>query len=342
MKFYNSVLHFDFMAKGVVVHSLLFSSIICAFGQAPHKPVSATGQPTVAVHTTFAEAIKKSVAYLQTDCTKADGTTTSYEATGFFVVKPDERLGKNTAFVYLVTNRHAAQPGIEDDAPCHVSNYWIRLNIRAATPTELPRAMSLRLGPDVPWIFPDDPSVDLAIVPLTPDQSKVDYEPIPSTMLATDDVIKANMISEGDSVIFTGLFVQMPGLLRLEPIVREGTIAMIPSEPIMTTLKKPGNLYLADVHVFGGNSGSPMFVNLNGVRNGSIGFGAGYRLLGVVSGYEFEDTDFNLQAATTYAGKLGANSGVTSVVPADELDKLINCAKLSAMRDAEVAKAIGK
>jgi len=342
MRFCSSLLHFGFKARDVVAYSLLLGSTISAFGQTPPKPVSATGQSAVAVHTTFAEAIKKSVAYLQTDCTKADGTTTSYEATGFFVAKPDERLGKDSEFVYLVTNRHAAQPGIEDGTPCHVSNYWIRLNIRAVAPTELPRAMSFPLGPDVPWIYPDDPAVDLAIVPLAPSQPKVDYEPIPSTMFATDDVVKVNMISEGDPVIFTGLFVQMPGLLRLEPIVREGTIAMIPSEPIMTTLKKPGNLYLADVHVFGGNSGSPMFVNLSGVRNGQLIFGAGYRLLGVVSGYEFEDTDFNLQAATTYAGKLGANSGVTSVVPADELDKLINCPKLQAMRDAEVAKVIGK
>ena len=83
-------------------------------------------------------------------------------------------------------------------------------------------------------------------------------------MLATEEVVKADGISEGDPVIFTGLFVQMPGLLKLEPIVRQGSIAMMPDEPIGTTLNKPGSLYLADIHVFGGNSGSPMFVNLGG------------------------------------------------------------------------------
>ena len=194
-------------------------------------------------------------------------------------------------------------------------------------------ATSIPLGPKLPWVFPDDPSVDLAIIPFGPDQSKVDFESIPTTMLATDDVVKADNIGEGDPVIFAGLFVQVPGFLKLEPIVRQGTIAMMPDEPIGTTLKKPGSIYLADVHVFGGNSGSPMFVNLGGFRNGGVIAANNYKLLGVISGYEQEDADFNLQAATTYSGKLGMNSGVASVVPAKELDALLNCAQLQSQRD---------
>jgi hypothetical protein len=311
-------------------------------GQTPSSPVPASAQATATTSpsTPFAVAIKKAVVFLQTDCLQEDGKVASYVGTAFFVIKSDERLGKDRGFIYLVTNRHAAQPGIEHGTPCRVSNYSIRVNLRGATAADLPTATSAAFGPNLPWTFPDDPAVDLAVIPFAPDQSKVDYAPIPTTMFATPDVIKANMIGEGDAVIFTGLFVQMPGLLRLEPIVRQGTIAMIPGEPIMTTLNKPGSLYLADVHVFGGNSGSPMFVNLGGVRNGGLMMGANYKLLGVVSGYEFEDTDFNLQAATTYSGKIGANSGVTSVVPAEELDKLINSRSLQAKRDAVAAQSI--
>jgi hypothetical protein len=328
-----------FRYRGVSILVFLLATATL-FGQSAPNPVSTNGQPVAAapIHISFATAIKKSVAYLQTDCLQDDGKTVSYFATAFFVTKLDDRLEKDQGFGYLVTNRHAAQPGIERGAPCRVSNYWLRVNLRGASPSDLPQATSGALGPGVPWVFPDDPAVDLAIVPLAPDQTKVDYEAIPSTMFATADVVKANNIGEGDVVIFTGLFVQMPGLLRLEPIVRQGTIAMIPSEPIMTTMKRPGNLYLADIHVFGGNSGSPMFVNLGGVRNGGLMMGSNYKLLGVVSGYEFEDTDFNLQAATTYSGTLGANSGVTSIVPAAELDKLINSPKLQSMRDAVIAR----
>jgi hypothetical protein len=338
MTLFNALARRELWQRGTVLSAALFA---CAsvFGQAPSNPVSATGQAVATPpHISFATAIKKSIAYLETDCLGEDGKIIPYYSTAFFVIKLDERLGKDRGFVYLVTNRHAAQQGIEDGASCRVSNYSIRVNLRSAIPTDPPLASSAALGPNLPWIFPDDPSVDLALALVQPDQSKVDYEPIPTTIFATSDVIKTNAIGEGDPVIFTGLFVQMPGLLRLEPIVRQGTIAMIPSEPIMTTLKKPGNLYLADVHVFGGNSGSPMFVNLGGVRNGGLLMGTNYRLLGVVSGYEFEDTNFNLQAATTYSGKLGANSGVTSVVPAEELHKLINTPSLQVMRDAVVAK----
>jgi hypothetical protein len=81
-----------------------------------------------------------------------------------------------------------------------------------------------------------------------------------------------------------------------------------------------------------------MFVNLGGVRNGGLSVGTNYKLLGVVSGYEFEDADFNLQAATTYSGTLGANSGVTSIVPAEELDKLLNSAPLQALRDSAASR----
>ncbi len=130
-----------------------------------------------------------------------------------------------------------------------MSNYLIRVNLRNTDPSK-PQSAVLSLGPSVPWVFPEDPSVDLAAVPLALDISKIDYAPIPSDMLATSEVIKTNAIAEGDPVIFSGLFAQMPGLIRLEPIVRQGIIAMMPDEAITTTLGKPGYLYLADVHVF--------------------------------------------------------------------------------------------
>jgi hypothetical protein len=320
------------IANSFLFSITLFTCLTC-LGQSQQSPVSASTQTATShVPVPFAVEIKKAVAFIEADCFK-DGKVVPYSATAFFLVKPDERLGKDRGFEYLVTNRHAAQPGIEDGAPCQVINYFVKLNLRSNDPAHPTVATPIPLGSKLPWIFPDDPSVDLAIIPFAADQSKVDFEPIPTTMLATDDVIKTGGIAEGDPVIFAGLFVQVPGLLKLEPIVRQGTIAMMPDEPIGTTLKKPGALYLADVHVFGGNSGSPMFVNLGGFRNGSMVVGNNYKLLGVVSGYEQEDAEFNLQAATTYSGKLGTNSGVASVVPAKELDSLLNCQQLQSQRD---------
>jgi len=171
------------------------------------------------------------------------------------------------------------------------------------------------------------------------DEDKFDYEAFPTSLFATRNFIQSNNIAEGDSVLFTGFFYQFPGQKRMEPIVRQGILAMLPDEVLQTTLGKPGRLYLADVHVFGGNSGSPMFVNVAGVKNGSIVYGPNpYRLLGVVSGYFNETENFRLQVATTLTGTVAGNSGISLVVPADELKTLLESPELAQRRDAEIAQ----
>ena len=116
---------------------------------------------------------------------------------------------------------------------------------------------------------------------------------------------------------------------------------MMPDENLYTTLKKPGRLYLGDVHVFGGNSGSPLFVNLSGMRHGSLLLGTQYRLLGV-SGFYHEDSNLNLTVATTLRGTLEQNSGIAIVVPVDELKALLDSAAVQAARDSEVAATKAK
>jgi hypothetical protein len=91
------------------------------------------------------------------------------------------------------------------------------------------------------------------------------------------------------------------------------------------------------VHVFGGNSGSPLFVNLGGLRNNTFTSSYDYKLLGVVSGYYTEDSNLTLSIATTYHGTVRQNSGIAIVVPADKLKELLDSAPLQALRDAEIA-----
>jgi hypothetical protein len=180
-------------------------------------------------------------------------------------------------------------------------------------------------------------TVDLAALPLLPSQDKYDYLSIPVSIFAPRDTVLSQSVSEGDSVVFTGYFFQFPGLRRFQPIIREGILAMMPDEKMQTTLGKPGNLYLADVHVFGGNSGSPLLVNLGGFRNGGIMGGTNYRLLGVISGFYHEDSNLNLTVATTYSGTVEQNSGIAMVVPVDELKTLLDSTAVQARRDAEVS-----
>src|SRR2546421_6570612 len=60
-----------------------------------------------------AAALKKLVGFLRVGFLKGGQ---AYEAKGtcFFVIYEDKRLGDNTGFVYLVTNRHVAVPGIDE------------------------------------------------------------------------------------------------------------------------------------------------------------------------------------------------------------------------------------
>lgn len=151
-------------------------------------------------------------------------------------------------------------------------------------------------------------------------------------------LLATEKIAEGDPVLFAGFFYQYPGQKKIEPIVRQGIIAMMPDEELTTTLGRLGQVYLADVHVFGGNSGSPVLVNLSGMRNGGFLVGGfPYRLLGIVSGYYYETEDFHLETATTLSGTTNANSGISIVVPAEQLKQLLESPELRRQRDSDAA-----
>ncbi len=257
--------------------------------------------------------------------------TVKVQGTGFFVFVPDKRLGER-GFVYLVTNRHVAEALREDGTKRQILSSTVRLNLQQET-AGMQSEESLILNNSIRhWYFPLDEGVDLAVMPMAPDQLKYDYQEVPISMLATPDVILSTNIVEGDPVTFAGFFYQYPGQKKIEPIVRQGILAMMRDEKLTTTLQKPGDIYLVDAHVFGGNSGAPIFVNTSPVGLGE------YKLLGVVSGYYFETEDLKLEIATTLSGKLDANSGISLVVPAKELKALLDSPLLQDSRDSEVKR----
>ncbi|HUD23121.1 MAG TPA: hypothetical protein VMQ60_09795, partial [Acidobacteriaceae bacterium] len=225
------------------------------FSQGPIQPASAAvpSQPSLM------ESIKKTVVFLQSNCIETDSTgkqqIKSYAATGFLVAVTDPKLN-GRAFTYLVTNRHLAEPGIEDGHACQPVSYYLRADMKVAVSGSYSAVVQMPAN-TLSWTYASDPSVDLAITPISIDPEKADVVFLPSTLLMSDADIVQNKVEEGDSVLFTGLFVQMVGQSHSEPIVREGKIAMMPKEQIPTTLRLLGDVYLVDCHVFGGNSGSP-------------------------------------------------------------------------------------
>ena len=172
------------------------------------------------------------------------------------------------------------------------------------------------------WQYPSDPGIDLAAMPILLNPADWDTGVIPLSIFATRESTSASSIIEGDPVMYAGLFVQFAGVSRFEPIVRAGRVAMVPGEKIPGTLKLPANIYLTEAHAFGGNSGSPMFVKVGGIRGNALG-GDSFRFLGVVAGEVHENADFTLSVTTTLTGQTSANSGISVVVPADDVKALL-------------------
>jgi hypothetical protein len=259
--------------------------------------------------------------------------------TGFFVLYQDARLGNGGGFGYLVTNRHVAMCWNEQGHPMQVESVSITVNRQKAAGDNFSQELPLNEHGNAAWVTPDDASIDLAVLPLALNAADFDFKTISIDMFASDALIKQRQIAEGDSVFFAGFFYQFPGTKRIEPIVRQGIIAMMPSEkvPFVNIAER---LYLADLHVFGGNSGSPAFVNLSGFRGGGMIVGQGYCLLGVVNGEMTEDQNFNLKLSTTLQGTERANSGISTIVPADEIRALLDDARLQRLRD-DAVRSVG-
>jgi hypothetical protein len=331
------------MFKRIV--SLMLS--ICLFSvslqgrQVPQQNQKGTPPTVAAKPSTLAQGIRKSVGFLTVTYLK-DGRIQQISGTCFFTFYEDKRLGENRGFPYLVTNRHMAVPGVEVGHNYPVQKVTVRLNLRNAAQSVAATEETIPLGGDLHWTLPADEAVDLAVLAGRPDVEKYDFAEVPVSLFVSKQEIEEQRIDAGDNVAFGGFFYQFPGQRKIQPIIREGMLAMMPDEEVETTLHKPGHLYLADVHAFHGNSGSPLFVNLGGMRNGSLYLGSSYHLLGIISGYYLEDADFKLTVATTVEGTLHANSGIALAVPAYELKALLDSPTLQEARDAVVRAAQAK
>lgn len=278
------------------------------------------------------EQVRKTVAFIGVNYQNGSSGFTAI-GTCFFVSFPDERVGKNGQFIYLVTNRHVAQPGIDLGTPFQIGGAEMRMNLTNPQGDIQSAEGPLPLGAELRWYFPVDDAVDIAVLPLAPDRSRFDYMVIPLDLIVTAEQMKSYNLGVGDSVTFAGYFSNFPGRLRMEPIIRQGVFAMLPVEKMDTTLHKPGQIYLADLHAFHGNSGSPVFANLGGFHHGSIVASDRYVLVGILSGYYPESVGFSVPAASILTGEVRDNSGIATIVPAEELLKLLNSAELQAQRN---------
>ena len=313
---------------------------LCAVGsegmaQITASPAAQT-QPAPNARKTPIDALRRIVVFMKLSC-EENGKLYDVNGTGFLVSSFDSRLptGKQY-FVYLVTNRHVALCWDEHGHPMTVRRISVLMNRNQDVNGSFVTEEIMNANGNVPWTVPDDDSVDLAALPFVPNRQIIDALYISLDEFATTDVLQQHRMGVGDPLFFAGFFYQFPGTKRILPIIRQGIMAMMPDEKI-PFVTNPEWLYLADVHAFGGNSGAPAFVNLAGLHGEGLMLAPPeYRLIGVVNGLMTEDENFNLELTTTFKGRGAANSGVSTIVPADELKALINGSKLQAFRDRVV------
>ena len=233
-------------------------------------------------------------------------------ATGFFVGYP---VGNERATQYLVTAQHCVmqKPSLQ-----------IRINTRNGQ-SEIYDLRSDR------WSFhPDERRfVDVAVMPVAISPFLFDVAQISLRKEGlTPEIISQHDIGVGDEVFFPGLFVHHSGQGRNLPIIRVGTIAAMPDEPI-TTRSGDLNAYLVEARSIGGHSGSPVFVNMEAPRNYSPAKPkasplAGddpkpYYLLGLIRGHLRAKDSGEYATADQTAKDLWVNSGIATVIPVQDI-----------------------
>lgn len=188
---------------------------------------------------------------------------------------------------------------------------------------------------NVKWFLPDDDAVDLAVIPITPDETKFDFRAIPADSFEALRVTDPPATLDGQTVLFAGFFQKFRRTKNMQPTLRQGRVVGMTPNGEFPLVGVPMKLYLADIPVFGGNSGSPVFINEGGDHNGNFLGQDKYRLVGIVNGFISQDGHSDLKLATTTQGTAAENSRVATMVPVDELSELLHGRKLQGLRDAQ-------
>lgn len=255
------------------------------------------------------DVVKGCVGFL---CVEEPAGSMRLKGTAFLVSVPIEGAELDLNVLYLVTAKHCVTM-----AQAAGARLYLRLNTAGGIAT----AAKL----ETEWVYPDDEATDLAVCSISLEHSHFDFKVIPFDTLASADVVQREAIGIGDELFVVGLFVSHAGVTRNVPIVRQGTIAAMPEEPIEDRNSGlPFRAILAEMRSIGGLSGSPVFVRMGPVRSapdGDVSLSAGFRfyLAGVMRGHwEFGDP-----RSGDDEREWSVHAGIALVTPAEELRALL-------------------
>jgi hypothetical protein len=286
------------------------------------------------------EEIHKSVVFV--GCRYWDGTEYVHKpmATAFVASVPEG----GASFSYLVTARHWLVKN-KSQLPDFDNVQEFRVNMLGG------EANTIRHNGQW-WFHPtEEKSVDVAVCPF--DGTQVDVVPVSANSFLSDDTINDYYIGPGDEVAITGLFSKLTGKSKNIPIVRRGSVAILPEDKIPSVDlgdETPRDIegYLIEVRSVGGLSGSPAFVRAPiGVdynvhtRSGEFRqvkahFQGDYHFLGLCQGHwEIPpDAKNKVEFPIAKRGEDSINLGIAIVVPAKKILEVINHPNLVTKRKA--------
>lgn len=255
-------------------------------------------------------------------------------STGFFASVPIG-FGDHQAR-YLVTARHCVSPiGADGQHREPFDSMSVRVNEYSGGSREIPLDQAK-------WRI--HPTADAAIYPIE-EFSEHDFElehwPLRNG-IATREWMAQEGFGPGEEVLMSGQLVYHPGATRMLPIVRTGTIASLPDEPVRLSTGSDVAT-LVEVRSIGGLSGSPAFLHFPEIRRDPQGWrrelpdripprasGGPNCLLGLVHGFTWTDAN---DPDRIGEGK-ALNSGITAIVPVERIIELVDAPDLVAQREA--------
>jgi hypothetical protein len=248
--------------------------------------------------------------------------------TGFIIMVRQRHVG----FQYIVTAQHVLNSLKEPIS--------IRVNRKngEAEPIEPPRG----------WYYHPDHSryVDAAVAPILLQPDMYDIAHVPTRDFCKEEFITARDVGVGEELFYPSLLIHRRGLHRNHPVMRFGTLAAMPVEPVQT-MSGPIKAYLMEGRSIGGHSGAPVFINFMAPRNYYAdkpimlphpNQSQAYRLLGLMRGYmKAKDTGeyFTDDPATE---DLWINSGISTIIPAAEINDILMQDELVRQRNDDEKK----
>lgn len=186
------------------------------------------------------------------------------------------------------------------------------------------------------WEHPDD-GVDLAVF-RSLHFYETKYEALSLDLIATKGIFESEEIRQTDRIIFPSLLINFVGSARNYPVMRDGTVALIPDEKVPLRYKVGSReivtqqeVILLDATSVPGASGAPIFLG-PGPRIKGNAFALGGNkpyLLGVMHGFYHaaprELIDIHI---TKTASMYAENSGIAIVCPSWRLREILDLPEL--------------